>query len=149
MIEASLFVLDTPRCKCVSRREVAKRSAANWRHGISTPTDGLPEPPSLPATVLSRSTLGLNGSIIIASACHGLRCGLRRTVRVSTTADNTFSFIIVVCVCVFALVACRVIGSRGNVKNALYCSIFKEQWRDKKAPHFPCRKMRGLHTLNF
>ena len=41
--------------------EVAKRSAANWRHGSSTPTDGLPEPPSLPATVLSRSDCDWTG----------------------------------------------------------------------------------------
>lgn len=38
-------------------------------------SEDLPEPLSFVATVLSRSTLGLNGSIIIASACHGLRCG--------------------------------------------------------------------------
>ena len=41
--------------------EVAKRSAANWHHGSSTPTDGLPEPPSLPATVLSRSDCDWTG----------------------------------------------------------------------------------------
>lgn len=38
-------------------------------------SEDLSEPLSFVATVLSRSTLGLNGSIIIASACHGLRCG--------------------------------------------------------------------------
>ena len=41
--------------------EVAKRSAANWRHGSSTPTVGLTEPPSLPATVLSRSDCDWTG----------------------------------------------------------------------------------------
>ena len=41
--------------------EVAKRSAANWRHGSSTPTVVLTEPPSLPATVLSRSDCDLTG----------------------------------------------------------------------------------------
>ena len=41
--------------------EVAKRSAANWHHGSSTPTVGLTEPPSLPATVLSRSDCDWTG----------------------------------------------------------------------------------------
>ena len=41
--------------------EVAKRSAANWRHGSSTPTVVLTEPPSLPATVFSRSDCDWTG----------------------------------------------------------------------------------------
>ena len=41
--------------------EVAKRSAANWHHGSSTPTVGLTEPSSLPATVLSRSDCDWTG----------------------------------------------------------------------------------------
>ena len=41
--------------------EVAKRSAANWHHGSSTPTVVLTEPPSLPATVLSRSDCDWTG----------------------------------------------------------------------------------------
>ena len=71
MIEASLFVLDTPRCKCVSRREVAKRSAANWLHGSFTPTDGLPEPPSLPAADWIPLGLWLDGSTIMLFVGYG------------------------------------------------------------------------------
>ena len=41
--------------------EVAKRSAANWRHGSSTPTVVLTEPPSLPATFFSRSDCDWTG----------------------------------------------------------------------------------------
>ena len=41
--------------------EVAKRSAANWHHGSFTPTVVLTEPPSLPATVLSRSDCDWTG----------------------------------------------------------------------------------------
>ena len=41
--------------------EVAKRSAANWHHGSSTPTVGLTEPPSLPATFFSRSDCDWTG----------------------------------------------------------------------------------------
>ena len=41
--------------------EVAKRSAANWHHGSSTPTVVLTEPPSLPATVFSRSDCDWTG----------------------------------------------------------------------------------------
>ena len=57
MIEAFQFVLDTPKCYW----EVVKRSAANWRHGSFTPTVVLTEPPSLPATVLSRSDCDWTG----------------------------------------------------------------------------------------
>ena len=57
MIGAFQFVLDTPKCYC----EVAKRSAANGRHGNCTPTVVLTEPPSLPATVLSRSDCDWTG----------------------------------------------------------------------------------------
>ena len=45
----------------VTRREVAKRSAANWHHGSSTPTVVLTEPPSMPVTVLSRSDYDWTG----------------------------------------------------------------------------------------
>ena len=55
--KAFQFVLDTPKCYW----EVAKRSAANWRHGSFTPTVVLTEPPSLPATVLSRSDCDWTG----------------------------------------------------------------------------------------
>ena len=41
--------------------EVAKWSAANWHHGSSTPTVVLTEPPSLPATVFSRSDCDWTG----------------------------------------------------------------------------------------
>ena len=62
MIEASQFVLDTPKCNVfIEHREVAKRSAANWRHGSSTPTVVLTEPPSLPATFFSRSDCDWTG----------------------------------------------------------------------------------------
>ena len=72
MIGASLFVLDTPKCKCVrKRREVAKRSAANWRHGSFTPTVCLTEPPSLPATDWIPFGLWLDGSTIILFVGYG------------------------------------------------------------------------------
>lgn len=72
MIGAFQFVLDTPKCKCVrKRREVAKRSAANWHHGSCTPTVGLTEPPSLPAADWLPLGLWLDGSIIIFFVGYG------------------------------------------------------------------------------
>lgn len=41
----------------------------------SHPSEGLSEASSFAATVLSRSASGLDASIIISSACHGLRYG--------------------------------------------------------------------------
>ena len=54
---------------------------ASWE---SHPSEDLSETPSFVATAhgtlpLQRSTLGLDASIIIASACHGLRCGCAET----------------------------------------------------------------------
>ena len=48
MIKGIFYLSPTPRkCWCViTQREVTKRSAANWRHGSSTPTVGLTEPPN-------------------------------------------------------------------------------------------------------
>ena len=51
--------------------EVAKRSAANWRHGSSTPTVVLTEPPSLPAVDWLPLGLWLDGSIIILFLGYG------------------------------------------------------------------------------
>jgi len=61
------------------------------------PSEDRSEPLSFVATVLSRSTLGLNGSIIIASACHRLRCRLPAPSESMDTIDNSFSLLIVVC----------------------------------------------------
>ena len=67
-------------------------------------------PPSIVATVLSRSTVGLDGSIMIASACHRRRYGC------AVPSE------------LLAHVACRFFpDSRRKVKDALYYSVFKEQ----------------------
>ena len=64
----SVFVHDAPNKG--THPPVMHLTSLEFHH-----SEDLSEPLSFVATVLSRSTLGLNGSIIIASACHGLRCG--------------------------------------------------------------------------
>ena len=72
-------------------------------------------PPSIVATACggyaaSRSALGLDGSIMIASACHRRRYGC------AVPSE------------LLAHVACRFFpDSRRKVKDALYYSVFKEQ----------------------
>ena len=86
------------------------------------PSEDRSEPPSFATTVLSRSALGLDGSIIVASACHRLRYRCAAPPELEDT--NRLSARI------FDHMACRFsAGSRGKVKNALYYSIFKEQQR--------------------
>ena len=71
-MKAFLFVLDAQKCQCAKmRREVAKRPAANWLHGCFSPSDGLPEPPSLPATDWLPFELWLDGSTIVLFVGYG------------------------------------------------------------------------------
>jgi len=56
MIGAFQFVLDTPKCYGKSPNGQQRTDST----GVS-PSDGLPEPPSLPATVLSRSDCDWTG----------------------------------------------------------------------------------------
>ena len=84
--------------------------------------EDLSEPLSFVATVLSRSTLGLNGSIIIASACYRLRADCLHRLSPEGIKMRSLMWL-----AGFA-------DSRRNVKNALYYSLFKEQQRQKKFP---------------
>lgn len=79
--------------------------------------EDLSEPLSFVATVLSRSTLGLNGSIIITSACHRLRADCLHRLSPEGTENQ----------CVRSCGSPVLADSRGNVKNALCYSLFKEQ----------------------
>ena len=102
--------------------------------------EDLSEPLSFVATVLSRSTLGLNGSIIIASACHRLRADCLHRLSPEGIKMRSLMWL-----AGFA-------DSRRNVKNALYCSVFKEQLRQKKCPSLSMPKSKGtdnLKILNF
>lgn len=95
-------------------------------------------PPSFAATVLSRSALGLDGSIFNAPACRRPRCGCAaasepRTLRIACSCGlPEFSR-----------------NCRGKVENALYYEIVKERdKRENKPPHFPCRKIEGAMRKN-
>ena len=50
MIEASLFVLDTPRCKCVSRREVATDDVEPTANPVPLEAYLRPDVPETPLT---------------------------------------------------------------------------------------------------
>ena len=72
-------------------------------------SEDLSEPLSFVATVLSRSTLGLNGSIIIASACHRLRADCLYRLSPEGTENQ----------CVRSCGSPVLANSKENVKNAL------------------------------
>lgn len=99
--------------------------------------EDLSEPLSFVATVLSRSTLGLNGSIIIASAFYRLRADCLH--RLSPEGIKMCSLI---WLAGFA-------DSRGNVKNALCYFVFKEHRGNRKAPLLSMPKSLGADNLKF
>jgi hypothetical protein len=102
-------------------------------------SEDLSEPLSFVATVLSRSTLGLNGSIIIASACHRLRADCLRRLSPEGTENQ----------CVRSCSSPVLADSRGNVKNALCYLLFKEQQRQKKCPSLSMPKSKGVDNQKF
>ena len=99
--------------------------------------EDLSEPLSFVATVLSRSTLGLNGSIIIASACHRLRTDCLHRLSPEGIKMRSLMWL-----AGFA-------DSRRNVKNALCYFVFKEHRGNRKAPSLSMPKSMGADNLKF
>ena len=85
----------------------------------------------------SRSALGLDASIIIPSA------GRRRRWMCVPSSELGGQKV------ASAHVAAAPHGGRRKVKGALYMRLSKSSEGNKKAPHFPCRKVRGLITYKF
>lgn len=102
--------------------------------------EDLSEPLSFVATVLSRSTLGLNGSIIIASACYRLRADCLHRLSPEGIKMRSLMWL-----AGFA-------DGRRNVKNALCYFVFKEHRGNRKAPSLSMPKSEeadNLKILNF
>ena len=95
------------------------------------PSEDRSEPLSFVATVLSRSTLGLNGSIIIASACYRLRADCLHRLSPEGIKMRSLMWL-----AGFA-------DSRRNVKNALCYFVFKEHRGNQKAPSLSMPKSKG------
>ena len=100
-----------------------------------------PPPGSLEGALLccdgSRSALGLDASIIIPSAGHR-----RRWMCVPSSEPGGQNVGVRSC-------SCRSSRRRKESKRCAGYSVFKEQGGDKKAPHFPGQKVRGLSQLFF
>lgn len=99
--------------------------------------EDLSEPLSFVATVLSRSTLGLNGSIIIASACYRLRADCLHRLSPEGIKMRSLMWL-----AGFA-------DSRRNVKNALCYFVFKEHRGNRKAPSLSMPKSKGGERIYF
>ena len=131
-----VFVHDVPRHTGTQPPAV---HSASWD---SHPSEDLSEAPSFAATVLSRSALGLDASIIIAPAFHGFRYGCA-----VPSESWRLRILLYACLSERPLMWLALSGGRRNVKAVLNYSLVKEL-RKKLSSLVSARKTGFEHPVN-